>query len=429
MAILYSNVESLIMGNQESDFIARFRTDCLSADEVKIASGYASENSLNELNRLIHGENCCVRKITVVLGMYFRGGIPESIYQTALRINRQWLEEDIGEIRLVIPFNYHGKLYMFYCNDNGSREIKECYVGSHNLSATTLTNNNSCQYEISSTIANEDDLNELNELMERLCADDISTRIDLIEDIRRIQPGNNRGNSNVTRTWLNVTNEDIAVIDDETEIIDGNDRLMTREEIEMNPAYAHYYGLRVDGLEYHFPINVGQSHERSNINVCYAIGRPRNWYEMQIGIREEYRGEGFPERDSEKDENPRCFMLLTDDGNMFLAHTTSGNAITGKTLSAVGNDSVLGQWFKRRFVDAGLVQDTLDFDAEGNPLNLITPEMLEQLGIRNFVLYGTSEFIRIVPSQVRIPDRNGRIKRYSRYDREIEARVWLLTVE
>lgn len=40
--------------------------------------------------------------------------MPESSYHTAVRLNKKWQENNIGEIRMIKTFKYHGKLYVFY---------------------------------------------------------------------------------------------------------------------------------------------------------------------------------------------------------------------------------------------------------------------------------------------------------------------------
>ena len=443
MAILYSNVAPLVLENLDADFISRFRMDFMNSHVVKIASGYASVASLIRLNELIHEEECNVKKIQLVLGMYYREGIPEQIYQEAIRINRQWNEEGIGEIKLVIPFDYHGKIYMFYSIEEDSLHIDNCYVGSHNLSATVLTENNRDQYEISSIITDSNDLNELNGLIENLFDDVVSTRIDLVDDIRRI---NNRGRRNRNRNWRNRFNENsVDIIDNETEVLDGNNNVLTVEEVQQCPLFARYQPHIDENLVFRFPIRVPTEAQLqryvdsnfnpeeqppylwSNINTCYSEerteGRPRNWYEMQITVTSEDRHEGYPERDSNRDENPQCFFLVTDEGDRYLSHSISDG---GKNIAAIASNQLLGHWFKQRFVDAGLVRP--EVECNGNILyeNVITREMLDRLGIHNFVLYGTDQFIRVRPNQFRYLA-SGRV--YSRFQGEVDARVWLLTVE
>ena len=77
--------------------------------------------------------------------MYQLEGFPEGIYHTAVKVNAEWMRKGLGEIRLVQPFKYHGKLYAFYHEGKPFA----AFIGSHNLGALKLEASNRRQYEIS----------------------------------------------------------------------------------------------------------------------------------------------------------------------------------------------------------------------------------------------------------------------------------------
>lgn len=55
------------------------------------------------------------------------------------------MDTGIGEIRVVRAFKYHGKTYAFYSGDT----VHSAIIGSANLGAIKLEDNNRRQYEIS----------------------------------------------------------------------------------------------------------------------------------------------------------------------------------------------------------------------------------------------------------------------------------------
>ena len=117
---------------------------------------------------------------------------------------------------------------------------------------------------------------------------------------------------------------------------------------------------------------------QSNINVCYSLDtrnpkRPksRDWYEFQITVSKEiYQLPGYP-------EYKVPFFIVTDDGFMFKAHTTSQN---NKQLNAIGDEHILGYWLKGRIAASGLVTAVPDTQKDTDRIGMITKEMLEAYG-------------------------------------------------
>ena len=88
MSILYSNVPPLRIPEGEKSLADYVRQKAQEADTIYIAVGYASKNSLVELNKIV--VECDIKKIILVLGMYYVEGFPESIYNTAAKIDEEW---------------------------------------------------------------------------------------------------------------------------------------------------------------------------------------------------------------------------------------------------------------------------------------------------------------------------------------------------
>ncbi len=141
MKLLYSDILPLKLPENKSKFLDHFSFTFQQADEIKIAVGYASKAALKELKELIklHPE----KKIYIILGMYYIEGIPEGIYHEATELHNFLQKTNTGEIRLVRPLKYHGKIYIFSKNN----QYIAGYIGSHNLSAIKTEASNLRQYE------------------------------------------------------------------------------------------------------------------------------------------------------------------------------------------------------------------------------------------------------------------------------------------
>ena len=111
MKLLYSNILPLGIEDTQQKIIDCFSEQMSQADRVEIAVGYISTASVNELASMV--EKYKTKSICLTIGMYYIEGMPEESYHTAVKVNKKWRDMGIGEIRLVKPFKYHGKLYCF----------------------------------------------------------------------------------------------------------------------------------------------------------------------------------------------------------------------------------------------------------------------------------------------------------------------------
>ncbi|MPM86991.1 hypothetical protein SDC9_134084 [bioreactor metagenome] len=130
----------------------------------------------------------------------------------------------------------------------------------------------------------------------------------------------------------------------------------------------------------------GKHYTKSNLNVSYAAPRSarksRDWYETQLTVSNQItRLEGYPIKNV-------TFVVVTDDGYTFKAHTTSAG---NKQFSAVGDELILGRWIKGRLAAAGLVTPANDTQADTNRTGMITKEMLDAYGCNTLVLTKTDQ--------------------------------------
>ena len=348
MRLLYSDILPLRIKEEQQTIAEAINEQMKNADRVEIAVGYISNESLSELEKMT--EEYGIRSICLNIGMYYTEGMPEKSYHTAIRINKRWQDEKIGEIRIIQPFKYHGKLYCFYRNSEPTAAI----IGSANLGVLKLEASNRRQYEIAALTVDKKEVNE------------IAEHIDVLKESR--------------------CSENIAEIKGMPLIREVNTSLTGIELVARVPqSNVDFYRRCAAYVSFLLPLKVpsyaerhlddGKHFTKSNINVCYAAPRnkrkSRDWYETQLTVSADiYKMEGYPEKN-------KPFFVVTDDGYWFKAHTTSDN---NKQFSAVGDELIMGRWLKGRLAAAGLVTPVNDTQLDTDRTGMITKEMLKEYG-------------------------------------------------
>ena len=359
MKLLYSNILPLGTEDNQETISDRFLKEISSSDVVEIAVGYVSKAALQELEQMVDTQK--IRRIVLTIGMYFVEGMPESIYHTAIALNRKWVDAGIGEIRIIRAFKYHGKLYAFYKDD----QVKSAIIGSANLGVIKLEANNRRQYEVSAVTEDASECNEIAALIRKMAAPATSARIDDV----------------VGMPIVRELNTSLTGVDTVEQIPQTQVELFERHKTNISfvlpikvPAYDERH------------MDDGKHYTKSNLNVSYAAPRSarksRDWYETQFTVSKQItRLEGYPEKNA-------TFAVVTDDGYTFKAHTTSdGN----KQFSAVGDELILGRWIKGRLAAAGLVTPVNDTQADKDRTGMITKEMLAAYGCDRLVLTKTDQ--------------------------------------
>lgn len=354
MKLLYSNILPLRPSAGQELFIDRFSNALSRSDEVHIAVGYISKAALIELDTMI--TTYAIKKIVLTIGMYYLEGMPEGSYLVALDLHKKWQATGVGEIRFVRPFKYHGKAYAFF---NAGQPI-EAIVGSNNLGAIKLEASNLRQYELAAYTTEPAEIAEINAHIAKLEARICSLPITDIRDMKLIRD---------TNTAL-VGQEFVSKV--------------TMEEVQA-------YQDRMTDVSFEIPLKVPKdqndpSMRGSNINVCYAKGRKRVWWEIEIIVGKEIRNlPGYPEW-----QQP--FMAVTDDGWKFQVWTcggSEGKPDKNKNLYSKDDLKIMGRWIKGRLVAAGLVDpiNTVEKDTAGK--GVITEEMLRKYGRTTITLTKT----------------------------------------
>lgn len=339
MRFLYSDILPIKLPEGKDKFQDHFTMSFKDSDEINIAVGYASKASIKELIGLV--SKYPTKKICLILGMYYIEGIPEGLYHEAIKLHNLLQEHNTGEVRLIRPLKYHGKIYIFSQNQN----YKVAYIGSHNLGAIKAEASNLRQYEISALTEKQEEIQELANFFDILKTAKCSLPITAITDMEIIR--------------------------------EENRALIDQEFVEkITPEDVVAYKNHLTPISFEIPLKVPANKDDSkmkgsNINVCYASGRKRVWWEIEIVVAKEIRDMvGYP-------EYQKPFLAVTDDGWKFQVWTCGQN---NKNLYSKDDLKIMGRWIKGRLVASGLVEPVNNIDHDINQDGVITKDMLQKYG-------------------------------------------------
>ncbi|GIO91415.1 restriction endonuclease PLD domain-containing protein [Paenibacillus lactis] len=348
MRLLYSNILPLRLEEGQQTFIDYFNEAAANSDSLEIAVGYVSKASLMELQKIV--EDNRINNVCLNIGMYYLEGMPEGTYHAAVSLNEAWKQAGIGEVRVIKAFKYHGKLYTFYKKRLPIAGI----IGSNNLGAIKLEASNLRQYEVSAVTEIPEEIEEISNIISKLKDPNCSANIQEIE-IPLIREVNR------------------ALVDQEyvTKV--------TSDELDA-------FKRNTTDISFEIPLKVPANHtdpkmRGSNINVCYASGRKRVWWEVEIVVGKEIRDlPGYP-------EHQVPFMAVTDDGWKFKVWTCGQN---NKNLYSKDDLKIMGRWIKGRLVASGLVESVNQVETDTEYKGMITGEMLEKYGRNSITLTKTT---------------------------------------
>lgn len=352
MPWLYSDMSPLRLEEGQNSIVRWLEEQFQKADAIEIAVGYISQASLDRLDELVHGKH-----IVLTMGMYAVDPVSRFTWRQILAMNDKWQKAGMGEIRLVQPFKYHGKAYVFLKDGvpfSGA-------VGSENLSVLMPDALTSRQYELSSYTADPMDC------------------VRLLEHIRSLEKQPISLNVSDAKVRANIVNEKNQALNSSiqgiSELAPESTALFLAHKM---PDHIFNLPLKVPAYDRRFS-NEKTDYTKSNINVSYAAPRSakkrRDWYESQLTVSNGItRLPGYPITDD-------YFWVVTDDGFTFSAHTTSDHH---KQFAAVGDETIMGRWIKGRLVEAGIVTPVNDVSTDVNREHMITKEMLAQYGT-NFI--------------------------------------------
>lgn len=314
------------------------------AVRLDIAVGYITADSLAVLKQTIAYNNN-IKILNLIIGMHRWEKFTKLEYNAALNLNDFLRNEGRGEVRLVTPFRFHGKLYS-YSNQNGAFAG---IIGSNNLGS--IVENRTRTYEAAALFRDETHAVEMREFIDRLSSDASDNLADCeITDFKE-------------RNTLLEDHENVEKL--------PNDKLA--EVVSSLTETSFTIPL----------VKNGRVPSKSNLNVFFGEGRlvrakgvvqPRHWYETELIVPNTITTmPGYPQ----KDTSSAVFDVVTDDGWKFSCKVSGDFS---KNFRSKDDLKILGKWIKGRLENNG----ALDV---GQP---VTPDTLSRYGRQDFTFTKTT---------------------------------------
>lgn len=342
MEFLFSNLPPLRTGS--ASFRDTFYSLIPEATRLDIAVGYITADSLAELKQTVAYNNN-LGTMNLIIGMHYLEKFTQLEYNAAINLNEYLHAEGRGEVRLVTPFRFHGKMYS-YSNANGPFAG---IIGSNNLSS--IVGSRTRTYEAAALLRQQLDAKKMRQFIDSLA----DTATDNIEDCA------------------------ITEFTHHNTLLDDHENVERVVQDELADVVSSLTATRFD-----IPlVKNGRVPQRSNLNVYFGEGRrsrttgvvqPRHWYETELIVPStitqlpNYPQERTPEAE---------FDVVTDDGWKF-ACKVSGDY--SKNFRSSDDLKILGKWIKGRLENSGVLEVG----------QLVTPETFVRYGRDNFTLTKTT---------------------------------------
>ena len=338
MKFLYSNFPP-VRTSYES-FSEAFYDYASRSKRLDIAVGYITSDSLVELQKL--AEFNSDRIINLTIGMHYYDLFTKVEYNAAMELNRFLMEEGRGEVRLVTPFRFHGKMYLYSDNSHPIAGI----IGSNNLSS--IVEGGVKSYEASVLLDDETSAAEMSTFINRL----------------------------VVSSTENIRDLTISSFKTGRSPLEGQEHVIRVSDAERIQCAAQRTALSFD-----IPVKPYEVSAKSNMNVFFGKGRegknglvkPRHWYEIEVIVSKDITSmPGYPK----SKEEAGAFDVITDDGWKFKCYVGGDY---NKNFRSENDLKILGRWLKGRMEEAGVLQ-------VGQP---VTQNTLDRYGRSSFSLTRT----------------------------------------
>jgi hypothetical protein len=303
----------------------KYFESCLAkSDHVKIATGYISSESLNELKRIVEINHR--PKLDILIGMHFFDGFTRNQYNSAKKLHELLKTREAGGLYLSNKVEFHGKMYSFHKDSTPFA----CMVGSSNLGS--VMDSGQRRYEADILFENETEV--------------INIDICISELIQK----------------LGTSFEEVPIINfiERNQLLANHQRVKKLEGSELKNIWD---SLRSPSFEIEL-----KTEPKSNLNVFFGKGRvgkngfekPRSWYEVEIIVsKNTTEKEGYPSEHS--------FDVITDDGWQFRCKTGGDFS---KNFRSEDDLLILGKWIKGRLEEFGAL-------TIGDP---VTDDVLQKYG-------------------------------------------------
>lgn len=333
-----------ILRSMGSHAIEDFYGKCVErADVLNIATGFITNDSIAELNRILHFHEFRF-SVNLLIGMHYINGFTELQYNSIKRLNEVLLNRNAGNIYLSTNALFHGKMYSFMSGN----ECIGAFLGSSNLGSFVGTSN---------------DMIETDAIFEAEEAYDLNQKILKVISI--------------LGTPFADAPEVTKFNSPEQEIFTNNPNVKKRTEGE-----TEYYKRNRNGKIFRIPL---KTEPKSHLNTYFGAGKikgrfsRRDWYEVELILSKKLTNREILPWIYDVGKKQHCmFEVVTEDGYEF---TCSCQGDYGKNLRSSNDLRVLGRWIKGHMENVGALN-------VGEP---ITEEMLQRFGHFALLLQKTSE--------------------------------------
>jgi len=292
-------------------FIDTFDTMLNGAQEISIATGYCSEESIAKLIGLYEKEYTA--HLELIIGMHYFEGFTKAQFDGLKYLDEVLKRGERGKVFLANRTKYHGKIYLVKYFPNMYKSI----VGSSNISKLNI--------------------------MERIFDNDVFTDENAITKPLKSFFSELRDKNCVSLTDVNG---------DEIKIHNNRDLFENYLDVEkVSPAKLTSLKARASLSNVVFDIPM-KTEEKSNLNVFFGKGRentangitlPRDWYEVELIVSKLITSDvSYPHK--------REFTVYTDDGFSFQCKTSGDYS---KNFRSAKDLKILGKWLKGRLENSG----------------------------------------------------------------------------
>jgi len=338
MRLLTSNFEPLSVSTQT--FVSRWEELFQSSQNLKIGVGYASNDSMLYLKKLVELNQ--PKNLDICLGMAYFEGLSKSQFEATRDLHTFLKNSNIGQVFIARSFPFHGKVHFF----NSKGQQNTFLLGSSNLSnIVPMKGIIRRNYEVDIEVSDSSLCAEIEEFLDQLFKETSSDFDSIAKSLQITQ------NTNV----LLSSRSDV-------------------ENVEQDKIQSVLSSCTNNSFE--IPL---KDAPKSNLNVYFGQGRvnhqgfvkPRHWYEVEIIVDQSVQRSGlnYPVNQD--------FIVYTDDGHRF-AMRTSGDY--GKNLRSKDDLTILGRWIKGRMEADGALKSG----------ELLTSSSLEEYGRHTISLTQTS---------------------------------------
>lgn len=306
---------------------------------IDIAVGYVTTDSLYELKRA--AELLELKHLNLTIGMHYIEKFTKLQYQAAMGLDEYLRELQIGSVKVVTAFQFHGKLYS-YSDDKPRAGI----IGSNNLGS--IVNRYSRVYEASYLIRQPDEAKQMYSFIEKL-------NQTAVQEIKAVE---------------------ISDFKKENPLLEEHENVTRISRSEMSTVHKE-----LTEIAFEIPLKTYEEAPASNLNAYFGKGRegknglvkPRHWYEVELIVPKQIATKpDYPISRTEEAE----FEVITDDGWRF------GCKISGdynKNFRSRNDLKILGKWLKGRMENAGVLK-------VGDP---VTEDTFRRYGRNTFTLTKT----------------------------------------